>query len=121
MMAAWPRKLCQVMVKHEPGDCDAAEGDDVTLSRHRREFVSRSAIWASTTRLNQTPPPTGDQFAESFTYEVDWGDGTVDVITVSQVAPGSPLVVNSQTTVLSSARTSGDEGIMTTGSFEVEH
>jgi len=70
---------------------------------------------------NQTPPPNGDQFQESFTYQVDWGDGTIDVITVSQVAPGSPLVINSQTRVLASNRISGSEGVSTTGSFEVEH
>ncbi len=70
---------------------------------------------------NPTPPPNGDQFQESFTYVVNWGDGTIDTIMVTQVAPGSPFVVNSQSMVLSSARTSGGEGVMTTGSFEVEH
>ena len=66
---------------------------------------------------NPTPPPNGNQFLESFTYVVNWGDGTTDTITVTN----GGQVVNSQTTVLSSARTSGNEGVLTTGSFEVEH
>jgi hypothetical protein len=95
-------------------------GDDVTAQGITRIRFAFSDLGFDNP-ANQTPPPNGDQFAETFTYVVDWGDGTVDTITVSQVSPGSPLVVNSQTTVLASARTSGSEGVSTTGSFEVEH
>jgi hypothetical protein len=70
--------------------------------------------------LNQTPPPNGDQFLESFTYIVNWGDGTIDTITVINVS-GTPQVINAQTSVLSSNRTSGSEGVLTTAGFEVQH
>ena len=103
-----------------PSITQPLEGDEVnTQGITRIRFAFSDPGFDNPT--NQTPPPNGDQFQESFTYQVDWGDGTIDIITVSQVAPGSPLIVNSQTTVLSSARTSGNEGIVTTGSFEVEH
>ncbi|MCI0331619.1 MAG: PKD domain-containing protein [Planctomycetes bacterium] len=63
------------------------------------------------------PPAVGDPLAESFTYVVNWGDGTIDTISVIN---GS-VVVNGQTTVLSSMRASGDATTLTTGSFEVQH
>jgi len=67
--------------------------------------------------LNQTNPPNGDKFAESFSYLVNWGDGTTDTITVTNAG----AVINGQTTVLSSTRVSGSQGVLTTGSFEVQH
>jgi PKD repeat protein len=91
-------------------------GDDVNtdgITRIRFAFSD----WGFDNPANPTPPPTGSQFLESFTYIVNWGDGTIDTITVTN----GGQVVNAQTMVLSSARTSGNEGIMTTGSFEVQH
>jgi hypothetical protein len=70
--------------------------------------------------LNPTTPPVGDPHAESFTYIVNWGDGTTDTIVVSNVS-GTPQVINSQTSVLSSTRVNGAQGVLTTGSFEVQH
>ncbi len=70
--------------------------------------------------LNPTPPPNGSQTQESFTYLVNWGDGTTDTITVVNVS-GTPQVINSQTSVLSSNRTSGSEGVLTTAGMEVQH
>ncbi|MCC7476219.1 MAG: hypothetical protein IT425_12555 [Pirellulales bacterium] len=96
------------------------EGDDVTSGGTTRIRLSFSD-WGFDNPLNPTPPPTGEQFAESFTYTVDWGDGTVDTITVTPLAPGNTIIINGQTTVLASTRVTGDEGVMSTGSFEVEH
>jgi hypothetical protein len=70
--------------------------------------------------LNPTTPPVGDPHAESFTYIVNWGDGTTDTILVSNVS-GTAQVINSQTSVLTSTRVNGAEGVLTTGSFEVQH
>jgi hypothetical protein len=63
------------------------------------------------------PPAVGNPLAETFTYIIDWGDGTVDTISVT----GGSAVINSQTTVLTSNRVSGDATTLTTGGSEIMH
>jgi hypothetical protein len=63
------------------------------------------------------PPAVGNPLAETFNYIIDWGDGTVDTISVIN---GS-AVINAQTTVLTSNRVSGDATTLTTGGSEIMH
>ena len=58
--------------------------------------------------------------AQPFTYVVDWGDGNVQTITLMLEAPGGPTV-NGLTAVGSLVRTSGNVGVLTTGSFGITH
>ncbi len=55
-----------------------------------------------------------------FTYEVDWGDGNMQTISLTLKAPGAP-VINGQTTVDSLVRTSGGVNVRTAGSFAITH
>jgi hypothetical protein len=59
--------------------------------------------------------------AQAYTFVVDWGDGAVQTIPLILRQPGGPLLGNGLTTVITSLRTSGNEGILTAGSFEVQH
>jgi PKD repeat protein len=59
--------------------------------------------------------------AQPYTFVVDWGDGAVQTIPLMLRNPAAPLFNNGLTTVLASQRISGNEGILTTGSFEVQH
>jgi PKD repeat protein len=59
--------------------------------------------------------------AQLYTYLVDWGDGAVQTVALMLKAPGVPLPGSGLTTVVSSARTSGNETTLTDGSFIVEH
>jgi PKD repeat protein len=59
--------------------------------------------------------------ASAYTYEINWGDGTIQTVTLTLNQPLAPVASNGLTTVFASLRTSGDEGVDTTGSFEVRH
>jgi PKD repeat protein len=70
--------------------------------------------------LNPNTVAVGNPLAETFTYVVNWGDGTIDTIAVTFVS-GTPMVVNAQTSVLASNRVSGSANVLTTGGFDVSH
>lgn len=59
--------------------------------------------------------------AQLFTYLINWGDGVVQTVNLSLKAPSVPLAGNGLTTVFFSQRVSGDEEILTQGSFVVQH
>ncbi len=59
--------------------------------------------------------------ASAYTYTVDWGDGTIQTISLTLNQPLVPLAVAPRTTVLVADRVSGDIGVHTTGGFEVQH
>jgi large repetitive protein len=63
--------------------------------------------------------PAGNPLAETFTYIINWGDGTIDTIQVT--SSGSVQVINGQTSMLTSQRTSGDATTMTTGGSVIQH
>jgi hypothetical protein len=58
---------------------------------------------------------------QTYTYEISWGDGVVQTVQLQLRLPGNPLFSNGLTGVFSSLRDSGDIGVLTTGSFEVQH
>jgi hypothetical protein len=98
------------------------QGDEInTLGITRIRVSFSDPGYDNPLNLNPAiPPAVGDPLAESFTYIVDWGDGTIDTIMVSDMIGGA-VVVNAQTTVIASNRTSGSASVLTTGSFEVQH
>jgi hypothetical protein len=56
------------------------------------------------------------------TYVVNWGDGHVETFQLSGLLnPGLPVATNGLTTLVASARDSGDAIMLTTGSAEVQH
>jgi PKD repeat protein len=59
--------------------------------------------------------------AQLFTYLINWGDGVVQTVNLTLKAPGVPLAGNGLTTVVFSERAPGDVGVLTQGSFEVQH
>jgi PKD repeat protein len=62
--------------------------------------------------LNPTTPSTGDPLAESFTFDIDWGDGRDAVIGMSVAdINGSPGVPSSGT--IPGAHTYADDGVYT--------
>jgi len=55
-------------------------------------------------------------------YVVNWGDGHVETFQLSNLLdPGLPVATNGLTTLVASARDSGDATTLTTGSAEVQH
>jgi PKD repeat protein len=59
--------------------------------------------------------------AQLYTFVVDWGDGNTQTIPLLLKQPGTPQFNNGLTTVLTSMRVSGNETVLTTGSFEIQH
>lgn len=64
---------------------------------------------------------------QAYQYVVNWGDDpsgnndAVQTITLMLKGPVGDPLLSTQTTVLQSVRTSGNEGIATTGSFDIQH
>jgi PKD repeat protein len=65
--------------------------------------------------------------AQPFQYTINWGDDpagnndTIQTVTLMLKNPVGTPFVGTQTTVLQSIRTPGNEGILTTGSFLIQH
>ena len=55
------------------------------------------------------------------TYVVNWGDGHVETFQLSLLNPGVPAGINGLTTLVTSARDSGNATTLTTGSADVQH
>jgi PKD repeat protein len=57
----------------------------------------------------------------AYTYIINWGDGTIQTVTLDLFLPLAPQAGNGLTTVMTALRANGDANSNTTGAIEVQH
>jgi len=57
----------------------------------------------------------------TYTYVINWGDSTIQTVTLDLYLPLAPLASNGRTAVMTALRANGDADSNTSGSFEVQH